>query len=180
MTALEASRVLAVPPGEGRYVDLLDGFGATFKLMAADTGGQLAVVEHPFAVGAWGPPHSHSREDEFSIVVESEIGFRSEDDEIVLGSGLVDDQVRFWVCDTGPGIPPGDQERIFERCARGGDTRRPDGSGLGLAIVQAIARAHGGRVDLVSEPNDATTFTIVLPRDPRRATGHEPHSDRRG
>ena len=55
--------------------------------MGADTGGQLAVVEHPSAVGPWVPPHSHSREDEFSIVVEGEIGFRSEDDEVVLGPG---------------------------------------------------------------------------------------------
>ena len=87
MTALEASRVVAVQPGEGRSADQLGGFGTDFKLMSADTGGQVAVVEHPFAVGTWVPPHSHSREDEFSIVVEGEIGFRSEDDEVVLGAG---------------------------------------------------------------------------------------------
>lgn len=87
MTATEASRVLAVHPGGGRSADLGDGVGVAFKLWGEDTGGQLAVVEHPFAVGALVPPHSHSREDEFSIVVEGEIGFRSEDDEVVLGPG---------------------------------------------------------------------------------------------
>lgn len=95
----------------------------------------------------------------------------AEDDEIVLGSDVADD-VRFWVRDNGPGVPPEDQERIFERFDRGGETRRRDGSGLGLAIVQAIALAHGGRVDLVSEPDSGSTFTIVIPRDSKES--HRP------
>ena len=82
-----ASRVKVVQPGEGRRGDLADGIGVVFKLDAADTGGQLSVVEHPFAVGALVPPHVHHREDEFSIVLEGEIGFRSEDQEVVLGAG---------------------------------------------------------------------------------------------
>jgi signal transduction histidine kinase len=92
-----------------------------------------------------------------------------EDDDITLGSELAGDQVRLWVCDTGRGIPREDQQRVFERFARGGDTRRSDGSGLGLAIVQAIVRAHGGHVNLVSEPGLGTTFTIVLPRGPKES-----------
>lgn len=87
MTALQASKVVAVLPGGGRSVQLGGGFGVDFKLAGADTGDQLSIVEHPFGVGTWVPPHSHSREDEFSIVVEGEIGFRSEDDEVVLGPG---------------------------------------------------------------------------------------------
>ena len=58
-----------------------------FKLEAADTGGALSIVEHPFAVGALVWPHVHTREDEISIVLEGEIGFRSEDQEVVLGAG---------------------------------------------------------------------------------------------
>jgi mannose-6-phosphate isomerase-like protein (cupin superfamily) len=58
-----------------------------FKLWGHDTGGVLAVVEHPFAVGALVSPHLHTREDEYSIVTEGEIGFRSGDREVVLGPG---------------------------------------------------------------------------------------------
>jgi quercetin dioxygenase-like cupin family protein len=58
-----------------------------FKIDGADTGGALSVIEHPFEVGALVPPHVHTREDEFSIVLEGEIGFRSEDKEVVLGAG---------------------------------------------------------------------------------------------
>ena len=47
----------------------------------------MSIVEHPFEVGALVPPHVHTREDEISIVLEGEIGFRSEDKEVVLGAG---------------------------------------------------------------------------------------------
>ena len=87
-------------------------------------------------------------------------------DEIGLGAFVGDGQVRFWVRDTGPGIPFEEQPRIFARFYRAGAERRSDGAGLGLAIVQAIARAHGGRVDLSSVPGSGATFTIVLPEVP--------------
>jgi quercetin dioxygenase-like cupin family protein len=82
-----ASRVKVVQPGEGRRGDLADGIGVIFKIDGADTGGALSIVEHPFGVGALVPPHIHRLEDEVSIVLEGEIGFRSEDQEVVLGPG---------------------------------------------------------------------------------------------
>ncbi len=67
------------------------------------------------------------------------------------------------VHDDGPGIPDDIRPRIFSRFVRAELTRaRPDGTGLGLAIVAAIVAAHGGTVDVVSEPG-ATTFTVRLP-----------------
>lgn len=69
-----------------------------------------------------------------------------------------------WVRDTGVGIPVEEQQRIFERFARGPRERRnPHGTGLGLAIVRAIAEAHGGRVTVTSRAGDGATFTISLP-----------------
>jgi two-component system, OmpR family, sensor kinase len=58
------------------------------------------------------------------------------------------DRLRFTVLDDGPGVPPAERERIFERFHRVGDGRRRagGGAGLGLAIVRAIAEAHGGLV----------------------------------
>ena len=82
-----ASPLTVVRPGEGRTADLGDGVGVAFKLWGPDTGGSVAVVEHPFAVGAYVSAHLHTREDEYSIVVEGEIGFRSGDREAVLGPG---------------------------------------------------------------------------------------------
>jgi len=75
-----------VQPGEGKRVPI-PGFGATFKLYSQDTGGVVSIVEHPFSVGMITAPHMHSREDEYSIVLEGQIGFRSDDSEVVLGPG---------------------------------------------------------------------------------------------
>ena len=82
-----ANRVKVIQPGEGRAGGLAPGVGVVFKIDGTDSGGALAIVEHPFAVGAIVPPHVHTREDEFSIVLEGEIGFRSEDQEVVLEPG---------------------------------------------------------------------------------------------
>lgn len=76
-----------VQPGEGRVGRLGPGVGVHFKVDGQDTGGALSIVEHPFAVGALVRPHVHTREDEISIVLEGEIGFRSEDQEVVLRAG---------------------------------------------------------------------------------------------
>ncbi|GLZ50158.1 hypothetical protein Acsp06_63430 [Actinomycetospora sp. NBRC 106375] len=73
-----------VRPDEGRRGDL-GPIGVDVKLSGRHSGGALAMVEHPFPVGALVPPHRPTREDEYSIVVEGEIGFRSEDREVVLG-----------------------------------------------------------------------------------------------
>lgn len=87
-------------------------------------------------------------------------------DEITLGSAVENGEARFWVRDAGAGIREQDQERIFERFARGRDgRRRSEGAGLGLAIVKAIAEAHHGRVELLSRPGAGATFTLVVPVD---------------
>lgn len=90
---------------------------------------------------------------------------------VTLGSAMHDGQVRFWVRDSGPGVQVEDRDRIFERFYRGrSGHRRSDGAGLGLSIVQAIAEAHGGRVQLVSEPGQGATFTVVVPANGREGS----------
>jgi signal transduction histidine kinase len=81
--------------------------------------------------------------------------------------------VRLIVRDTGPGIAPEHQARIFQRFYRAapthsgaasGETRADRmGTGLGLAIVKTVAERHGGRVTLESAPGQGSTFTVWLP-----------------
>jgi heavy metal sensor kinase len=72
---------------------------------------------------------------------------------------------RLVVSDTGIGIPPESIERVFDRFYRVEDsrTRASGGSGLGLSIVKLAAEAHRGSVNLVSEANNGSTFTVSLP-----------------
>jgi quercetin dioxygenase-like cupin family protein len=86
-STVAAATFSVVEPGRGDTGVLAPGVGVVFKFAGDATGGALAMVEHPFEVGALVPPHVHTREDEFSIVLEGEIGFRSEDKEVVLGPG---------------------------------------------------------------------------------------------
>jgi len=75
-----------IQPGEGA-TGWLGTIGVQFKLFGSQTNGAVSIVEHPFPVGALVVPHMHTLEDEYSIVTEGEIGFRSGDREVVLAAG---------------------------------------------------------------------------------------------
>jgi signal transduction histidine kinase len=66
--------------------------------------------------------------------------------------------------DHGPGIPPDQQRLVFEKFGRvnSGGRSKP-GAGLGLFIARSIAEAHGGTLDVRSDPGSGATFTIRLP-----------------
>jgi signal transduction histidine kinase len=70
---------------------------------------------------------------------------------------------RFAVVDTGEGIPAEELPRIFDKFYRIATSRHSGGAGLGLAIVREIIAAHGGQIDVASEPGNGTTFTFTLP-----------------
>jgi signal transduction histidine kinase len=64
--------------------------------------------------------------------------------------------------DTGIGIPPEEQEKVWTRLYRGDKSRSQRGLGLGLSLVKAVVEAHQGRVTLTSEVGRGSTFTVVL------------------
>jgi two-component system OmpR family sensor kinase len=76
--------------------------------------------------------------------------------------------VRIDVTDTGTGIAPEDQARIFDRFYRAdlARTRANGNTGLGLAIAQAIVQAHGGAIGVTSVPGAGSRFTVTLPGGP--------------
>jgi len=66
--------------------------------------------------------------------------------------------------DTGIGIPPAEQSRIWERLYRGDKSRSQRGLGLGLSVVKAVVQAHGGAAAVASAEGKGSEFTITLPR----------------
>jgi two-component system OmpR family sensor kinase len=89
---------------------------------------------------------------------------------ITLGSRLHRGEVQLWVRDQGIGIAPEQLAVVRERFGRTSEAQsHASGAGLGLSIVESIVAAHGGRLDIESEPGAGSTFTINLPLGPERA-----------
>ncbi len=67
------------------------------------------------------------------------------------------------IADRGPGIRPGDEERVFDKFYRGPHQSERDGTGLGLAIAHAIAAVHGGHLSVHNRQTGGATFRLDLP-----------------
>ncbi len=83
------------------------------------------------------------------------------------------DEIRVEVTDQGQGVPPAEQEHLFEPFFTGFDTMRHSsgdyqygkrGIGLGLCLVKTFVQLHGGRVEVSSTPGSGSTFAFILPR----------------
>lgn len=82
--------------------------------------------------------------------------------EVTIGAERDGDMVRLWVTDTGRGVTPADQAKVFERYEAAGPGA---GAGVGLALVNSFVGLHGGFVRLSSQEDEGTTVTCHLPAD---------------
>ncbi len=92
------------------------------------------------------------------------INFNKEGGKITVATRKENARVILSVADTGCGFSSADLPRVFERFYRADKSRSTFGNGLGLSICKAIVTAHGGTIEVSSEENVGTTFTISLPR----------------
>ncbi|MEJ0035476.1 MAG: sensor histidine kinase KdpD [Gammaproteobacteria bacterium] len=81
----------------------------------------------------------------------------------MVGATQDGDFLRVFVDDEGPGLPPGDPARLFEKFQRGAEEGTVVGVGLGLAICRAIMRAHGGDIEARARPGGGSRFEFTLP-----------------
>ncbi|HXV79447.1 MAG TPA: sensor histidine kinase [Candidatus Binatia bacterium] len=82
------------------------------------------------------------------------------------------EDVQVSVSDTGPGVPPEEKERIFEKFYQIADLEgaKPKGTGLGLAICKGLVELHGGRIWVESEEGCGSTFSFTLPVSGRQSS----------
>jgi signal transduction histidine kinase len=102
-------------------------------------------------------------------LLSNAVKFTPEGGSVDVATARSDGEVRVSVADTGPGIPPADQARIFEEFQQtqvGAELR--EGTGLGLALSRRLVELHGGRIWVESEPGRGSTFCFTLPAGAKR------------
>ena len=97
-------------------------------------------------------------------LVENAVNYSPEGATVRVDAARRDKWIDIVVSDSGPGIPPADLTRVFERFYRVDKARsRPGGTGLGLAIVRHLVELHGGTVTAENRPEGGARFTLTLP-----------------
>ncbi len=106
-------------------------------------------------------------------LLENAIKYTPSEGQIEIGGRVENaDWVKMWVRDSGPGIPPSEQERIFEKFIRlRGKDKMPGGLGVGLAFCRLAVQGHGGRIWVESDLEKGAIFWLTLPIARARKTG---------
>ena len=102
-------------------------------------------------------------------LLENALKFAPPSTAIELSATGSDHELVFAIADRGPGIPPGDEQRIFDKFYRAGPARE-GGVGLGLTICRGIIEAHGGRIRVEQRPGGGAVFQFTLPIEQAQPT----------
>jgi signal transduction histidine kinase len=141
--------------------ELLEDLADLHQAEAAAAGLRLHTsIEAPARV--WG--HPGRLQQLLENLLSNALRFSPPGGSVTLGLCPGHRQVRLWVDDQGPGIPPEHRALVFERFWQADASRSgPDHHGLGLAIAQAIAVAHGGRLRALATPTGGCRMVLQLP-----------------
>jgi signal transduction histidine kinase len=96
-------------------------------------------------------------------LLDNALKFSPEQTRVEIFVEVVDKQLKLSIKDQGPGIPPSEIDRIWDRLFRGDKSRTTKGSGLGLSIAKAVVLAHGGTLEVSSVLGQGAVFTLSLP-----------------
>lgn len=101
-----------------------------------------------------------------SNLITNAIKFTAAGGAVEIGACRLNGDIKFWVKDTGEGIPPDEIKDLFAmyRQTTSGRLSKSKGTGLGLVICKKIAEAHGGRISVESGIGEGSTFTVQIPR----------------
>ena len=97
-------------------------------------------------------------------LIDNALKYTPEDGNVRLSCATEGSRVIVRIRDTGMGVSPAEQPRIWERLYRGDKSRSQRGLGLGLSLVKAIVEAHHGQVSVQSQPGDGSEFVVNIPK----------------
>ncbi len=131
-----------------------------YEPLAEDKGvGMRADI--PPNLTAWGDPHLIAQA--LANVVDNAVKYTPAGGEVAVSLADTDSAVRVQIADTGPGIPSGYREKVFERLYRLDSSRSTAGSGLGLSLVGAVAKSHGIEIEL-ADNGPGLRVTLICPK----------------
>jgi PAS domain S-box-containing protein len=137
----------------------------TYREKAAQQGSRLEL--HVSDVLPVIEADAHRLRRVFTNLIDNALKFSKDNGVVVITTRETDTEVMVAVEDSGVGIDPADLPFIFDIFHRGRRVGGREGHGLGLATVRVIVEGHHGRIQVASEPNVGTTFTVYLPKQHR-------------
>jgi signal transduction histidine kinase len=157
LAAAEATDIIRPEPID--LADFLEDMRRDLPLL----GDRDYRLEGPAAGTLQGDPHRLAQV--LRNLVRNAIAVTEPGDQITVTATAHDGRLEFAVGDHGPGIAPGELDKVFDRFhrTRDGRERRRGGTGLGLAIARVLVEAHGGRIWAESTPGGGATFHVDLP-----------------
>ncbi len=178
MAKMEAGKANVEPEWVPNPADEIKSAVSTFDFEANAKRITLGVeVEGEIPAVRWDMRRIHYHV--INNIVSNALKFTPAGGRVQISARAADDAVQIRISDTGPGIPPEERERIFNRFERANTAshRVFGGSGLGLYNANLFVRRHGGKINVESSSDAGTTFLMEIPVD--ALAGQEPASARR-
>ena len=160
LTRLESGQVRVAK----EWIPVEEVVGSALSRMEDQLGDRPLSVQLP---EAWLPLDPVLFEQVLLNLLDNAVKFSPVGAPIEIRGWVTETRATLIVADHGPGIPPSEEERIFDKLFRGTRTSQFPGAGLGLAICRGILQAHGGTIRAAARPEGGTQFIIELPIEGR-------------